>query len=119
MTDQEIRKKALEAFPINNVRNSLGFMYDENLGRREGYIKALQEIEASPKFKGWVARDWVIGNFLGFFITKPKRGNCNRWVDKHGHLGGVLANRKTKLDPMKDVKPETGPVRVELIIRRI
>lgn len=61
MTQKEIEKKALEVYPtkLDVEYDKYGNSEDIDLNekRREGYIKALAEINKLPKVHGWVARD--------------------------------------------------------------
>lgn len=67
------------------------------------------------KINGWVVREPVMGYTLTFFRKKPIRIEGNHWVDEDGARGAALANYKNNL--FNEIKPETGPVEVELNIK--
>jgi len=117
MTQEQITQKALEVYPISNVRNTLGYIYDENRDKREGYIQALTEIESMPSVKGWLVRDWI-GNFLCFFRKgKPITKREGRWEDNDGHTGEILGAYYS--DKIDDLTWDSEPVDAEIIIRTI
>ena len=117
MNKEQIIKKSFEKYPINNVRNSLGYMYDENRDKREGYIQALTEIESMPMVKGWLVRDWI-GNFLCFFRKgKPITKREGRWEDNDGLTGEILGAYCS--DKIDDLTWDSVPVEAEIIIRTV
>lgn len=125
MTQQEIEKKAFEAYP-KPIR--CDYPNDDDLGnaivrsiQRDGYIKALTEFDSLPKIHGWVARDE--DDMLHYFDEKPQRYNKRGvftllpgiWsIDEYG------SNRRAmKNEIFPEITWDSEPVEVELIIRTI
>ena len=111
MTEQEISQKAFEVYPApldNSPFISSGFI-DEK--RREGYIKALQEIECLPILKGWVARD--SDDKLCLFDRKPiKYEPVGLWTN----TGECMLLRE---NVFPELTWEDEAIEVELIIRKL
>ena len=64
-TEEKIAQRALEIYPYKRGLDSINdVFYDLNYQRREGYIKALQEIESLPKINGWVARNKELNELI-------------------------------------------------------
>ncbi len=114
MTHGEIEKKAFEVFP---KPNRCDYPNDDEYGnaiivrsiQREGYIKALKEIESLPKVKGYVATD-RFGTC--FYTHKPYRvPHLEMWFIRKG---GVL---HLPIDKSKTINDE--PVEVEFLIREV
>jgi len=117
MTQEEIKKKALEIYPREggSCITAFGkFEIDHNAPKREGYIKALTEIESLPKIKGWVAR--FKNGHLWLFSKKPQRIciHFDRWYWGNGDAEKQLPN-----DMFPDLKWEDEPIEVELLIRKV
>lgn len=125
MTEEQINKKALEAYPV--VSSNDGEWHDghtdSNYKERKGYLKALNDIESLTKIKGWVARDkfvqWTsngpvfdgIGSLI-FFTQKPEKQGKYSWYAK---------GDKVHLDENEfhDLKYEDGPIEAEILIRKV
>ena len=110
MDREEIEKKAHEIYPVRKVLGT--GVGDYNAERREGYIKALTEIESLPKIHGWVARDkW---NNLSFFTgSKPYEAADGLWAAIDGEAIEIDEN----LIPEQFCSCE--PAEVELLIRKL
>ena len=106
MTEEEIKQKATETYP----KHEFGIYVKDNELKREGYTKALTELEFMPKIKGWVARDKSMDLFF-YYIDKPERK-----IDCWGQEGLT-----TILDPnmFPEITWESEPIEVELIIRKL
>ena len=114
MTHGEIEKKAFEVFP---APNRCDYPNDDEYGnaiivrsiQREGYIKALEEIESLPKVKGYVARDR-----FGRLSTSLANEILER--DRETWIGGnwLHDNRAFPKITWKD-----EPVEVEFLIREV
>jgi len=110
VTQEEIEKKAYEVYPERKMfipQDPYPPMeIDTNAHRREGYIKALTEIESLPKIHGWVARD--DDGELGLFPAEPARD-----------LGMWGFYPKFVLEPtvFPEVTWKSEPIKVELLIR--
>lgn len=125
MTQEEIVKKAFDAYPhrpqmviINNGfgRISIGDLNDD---KRKGYIKALTEIESLQKIHGWVARDGKdILNPLHFFDGKPERIVLD---DGRKFWRRSMESRDIRIPEslFPDITWESEPTEVELLIRQI
>ena len=122
MTKEEIIKKGFEAYPEEIV----GYSVEERVGakpkpldynkdKREGYIKALTEIESLPKIKGWVARDRLSGHIY-IHQTKPKE---NKMLGIWEEPGGYSIQVSSSVIDFPDITIDSEPVEVELLIRRI
>ena len=116
MTEEQINKKALEAYPKETYydRDMCDYV-DINSEGRNGYIEALKEIESLPKIKGWVARDEC---GLWLYREKPYRVEgtfCSHWSDKNG------PNSELSLDIniFPELTWEDEPIEIELIIRKV
>ena len=113
MTQEEIKKKAYEAYPEANAISPDGYPIDNNLQYRSGYIRALAEAEELPKVRGWVARDAYkdVENGVGLILhsSKPDRGN-EEWT-----AGTIMAHLPWDMFP--DLKWKDEPIEVELLIR--
>jgi len=105
MTQEEIEKKAYEAYPISNGPDE-----EFQEAKRDAYIQALTKIEKLPKIKGWVARD-KNGSLYVFHDIYPRRLE-DEWVGK-----GASSYIGEKLLP--DITWESDPVEIELLIRRV
>ena len=83
MTEEEIAKKAAEAFPNDGI-TSTEELRDIDMSRM-GYIKALEEMSSVRKIPGWVARDEIedpiYGMGLCLHYKKPRR-TANEWSGK-------------------------------------
>lgn len=102
MNEEEIEKKAKEVYP----EHEFGLYIKENELKREGYTKALTELEFMPKIKGWVARDEVGELWL-----------CNH---KPYISEGILCGKQfiLRLDEFDNLKFGDEPVKIELILRK-
>lgn len=110
MTQEEIEQKALEVYPFNR---NIYFGGDNNEDKRGGYIKALTEIKSLPKIKGWVARDGE--GYLTICGTLPKRAKN----DEGNLIWDAFSSLDVDTNIFPDLKPEDGPIEVELIIRKV
>lgn len=117
MTEEQINQKALEVIPPN-LSEIDGYDWNEN--ERDGYIKALKEIEELPKIKGWVARDKVgWGNSKGWLrlhFRKPER-TVRSWDSVNEFLEDESQTLNSDMFP--ELTWESEPVEVELLIRKI
>jgi len=113
MTQEEIIKKAYEVYP-----EDMGWWFDPtgyaekvdlNAERREGYIKALTEVNSLPKIKGWVARD--SDGCLNYFNSKPLRGEAS-WVMPQNPMALNGAD-------FPDLRWEDEPIEVKLLIKKV
>lgn len=91
--------------------------YDANEDHSDGYKKALNDIESLPKMKGWVAREK--DGTLSFFSNKPKRflennDFCDGWFCEEGCETAINFNCD-----IPELKWESEPIEVELLIRKI
>ena len=121
MTEQEINQKALEAYPEDICGYSTEIKVgakpeplDCNLRKREGYVKALKEVEGLPKIKGWVARDK--NGEIHYFQEYPRRVTeyeLNHWWDRD------YISMWIEKDSFPELTWEDEPVEVELLIRRV
>ena len=132
MTQEEIKKKAYEAYPEDcawvkvDDENSTNYTeidsdgqawlkVDTNKPYREGYIKAIAEINKLPKVHGWVARDAYkdVENGVGLILhsSKPERGNEEWTADT------IMAHLPWDMFP--DLKWKDEPIEVEVLIRKI
>jgi hypothetical protein len=122
MTEEQINQRASEIYP-----NSPGYKpeyireqenFDQSL-RREGYIKALREIEELPKIKGWVTRDKAgYGNSIGWLrlhFRKPEK-TIRDWDSKDEFDVDDSQILKDSMFPELTYKDE--PIEVELLIRK-
>lgn len=105
MTKEQIKQRALETYPLESQ-----FIAANDEFKREGYIKALEELEKLPKIKGWIARE-KSNELIFSYINKPKRSD-NEWI-----YDGLIAT----LDPntFLDLTFVDDPIEVELLIRKI
>ena len=123
MKKEQIDQKALDVYP-----NAPGYKpeyireqenFDQAL-RREGYIKALKEIEELPKINSWVARDKVgWGNSKGWLrlhFRKPER-TIRSWDSANEFLEDESQTLNSDMFP--ELTWESEPVEVELLIRKI
>ncbi len=117
MTREEIKKKAFEAYPQNWLIDG-PLQYDLNIKYREGYIKALAEINKLPKIHGWVARDEDAE--LHFFGSELGDGKpC--YDEDYGAWGNATCNMiniSREAGPFGDLKYTDVPIEVELLIRK-
>ena len=112
MTTDEITKRGFEAYPKDYIDSGLnpGLHIDRNNSKREGYTRALTEIEELPKIKGWVAR-----------------GEDGRaiWDEKPTLVQGVFFipgnSNYFNLDDnlLPEIQVGDDPIEVELIIRPV
>lgn len=102
MTQEEIIKKAYEVYP-----KWCEMVWDAD--ERNGYIKALTEVNSLPKIKGWVARD--SDGRLDFFLSKPLRGEAS-WVMPQNPIALNGAD-------FPNLRWEDEPIEVELLIQKI
>lgn len=122
MTHGEIEKKAFEVFP---KPNRCDYPNDDEYGnaiivrsiQREGYIKAIEEIESLPKVKGYVARDK--DGELSFWSVKPMRLTLDedtcRWVVP----GACYYLNLAYTNMFPEITWESEPVEVEFLIREL
>jgi len=115
MTKEQINEKAEEIYPIKLPAEIYmdRLISDYNKKQREGYIRALTEIEELPKIHGWVARDET-GSQSFLFNEKPQRKereNIKYWGAEYG---GYLM-LPDGMFPGLSWSDE--PIEVELIIR--
>ena len=133
MTQEQINEKALEAYPEKYVKLPLCMNEkDINTGRREGYKRALNDVESLIKVKGWVARsqgsDWVekdrkqvliennYNGELSFYSKKPTRGKC-MWDSMNGtHF--IISNHGNPTC-FEELSWEDEPIEVEILIRKV
>lgn len=111
MTD--IEKKSYDAYPVitDHDRTSLSLNRDREQ-RRKGYIKACKEYESLQKVRGWVARDKY--GSLNLFGDKPIRFEDDTFGNIKGS-GMIFLNDEL----LPEVTWESGPVEVELLVRKI
>lgn len=115
MTEEQINEKALEAYPEKFVQMPFCISANDiNGDHREGYKKALNDIESLPKIKGWVVRDEC---GLWLYREKPYRVEgtfCSHWTDKNG------PNSELPLDIniFPELTLEDEPIEVEILIRK-
>ena len=122
MKHEQIIKKAFETYPINNVRNSLGYMYDENSDKREGYIQALTEMESMVKLHGWIVRDKDQDSYrkgkVWFSREKPKRYDDTVWMREHNDC--VMIQEDVFIsENFPNITWASDPVHVEILINAI
>ena len=117
MTEQEIKERALKAYPISlETRTySEGIIettetLDINLQQRNAYIKALREVNQLPKIKGWLAKDEDAD--IDLYINKPKRAG-EMWV---GQTYPIHLDWET-LFP--ELTWESEPLEIELTVGRV
>ena len=110
MTQEEIEKKAYGVYPERKMfipQDPYPPMeIDANAHKREGYIKALTEIEDLPKIRGWVARD--DDGELGLFPAEPAR-DLGRW--------GFYPKFVLEPTNFSGITWKSEPIKVELLIR--
>ena len=109
MIHEEIIAKAYETYPKKIVHDCDGCEWDDNKYKREGYIKALEELNELPKIEGWVARDKDYT--LAFYTKKPERDTKYWW-----HIDGAYP---LSLKFFPDLTWDSEPRKVELIIREV
>ena len=112
MTEKEINRKAQETYPKRYSYD--GFTkHDLNYQKREGYTKAIQEIEEQPKIKGWIYREKNDELYISAQGRKPFRKTDYDFTMSDGWI--------VELD--EDLFPEltweSEPVEIELLIRKI
>ena len=118
MTEEQINKKALEAYPLPPLYNeeqrrskAYADSYARARDQQDGYCKALSQIEELPKIKGWVARD-----YNGLYLTKEK-------PFRNGYIAEWAIKREIPvlLDEcdFPELTWESEPIEVELLIRKI
>ena len=112
MTSEQIDKKARKVFGDFKEPEYDELNLDQSL-KREGYIKALTEIESLPKIRGWIAREDIYyrSGRLFLFGEKPVADGSYGW--RHSSF-------YTELDSsfIPDLTWVDGPKEVELIIRK-
>ena len=133
MTKEQINEKALEAYPEKYVK--LPFCLNEkdiNTGHREGYKKALNDIESLIKVKGWIARsqgsDWIkkdgkqvliennYNGALSFYSQKPTRG---KWMWDSMTGTHIIISMPGNPTCFEELSWEDEPIEVELLIRKV
>ena len=132
MTDKQIEERALEAYPedfawVKCDENSKTYTeidcngikwlkVDKNKTYRDGYIKALKEVETETKTKGWVARDK--NKTLWFHYIKPHKENDieKTWWGSNDKTFEIF---DWDFPEFHNVSWESGPVEVELLIRKV
>ncbi len=107
MNEEEIKKKAKEVYP----EHEFGLYIKENELKREGYTKALTELEFIPKIKGWIARDE--DGSVWFHYSKPQRKDEGRWESSICPQPMEIYNV-----PLPELTWEDEPVEIELILRK-
>lgn len=112
MTKEQIEEKAYESYPAEFMDEGINprLHIDRNESKREGYIKALTELE-SPKLYGWVARDR--NGMLHLFDVEPKRIGDYWW--NRDYNSESICNEKA----FPDITWESDPIEVEILIRRV
>jgi hypothetical protein len=105
MTKEEIEKKGFEAYPRTTPLDDFAL-------QREGYIKALTDIESLQKIRGRIARD-EDGDLM-FYTNDIERDEEGFWTSKRGD--DYIAIDKT-LFP--ELTWKSQPVEVELLVRLI
>ena len=122
MTKEQINEKALESYPERYVQMPYCMStYDVNEDHRDGYKKALNDIESLPKIKGWVARDNAehYGNSKGWLrlhFRRPER-EMHQWVSKDEF--DVDDSQILNDDMLEKLTWEDEPIEVEILIRKI
>ena len=113
MTTDEITKRGFEAYPDRYTTCNYPYNRtpDLNKEKREGYIRALTEIEELPKIKGWVARHR--DGELCLFSNEPIHKTYLGWLDEHQHW------RVINPDYFPELTYKSKPIEVELIIRPV
>lgn len=111
MTHEEIEQKALEVYPV--INDCLNSTIDINKKSREGYIKALLEVESLSKVHGWIARDK--DGLLGFYSDKPQRFDDKAWWCDPGCYTALALPPES----YPEITWESEPLEVELILRKL
>lgn len=128
MTQEEIVAKAYQAYPEDWLVDGHN-KYDVNKKYREGYIRALTELnidairgeamhkavdtyEALPSIEGWIARDKDESLHL-FSPEKPKRLYRSYWMNTHLDL----CELPKKMFPSLEWKD--NPIQVKLLIKKV
>ena len=111
MTSGEIEQKALEVYPV--INDCLNSTIDINQKSRDGYIKALLEVESLPKVHGWIARDK--DGLLGFYSDKPEKLDKRAWW----FVPGCYSALALPPESYPEITWESEPFEVELIIRKL
>ena len=113
MTEEKINEMALEAYPEKYVQMPFCMSANDiNEDHREGYKKALNDIESLPKIKVWVARD--SDGCLTLCKVKPQRWEGDFWI---GEGGAEYFPLDSQIFP--ELTWEDEPIEVELLIRKI
>ena len=120
----EAEKKACEAYPVEygsygldvNEEARKAYLDGYEAGKADGSTRAIDQLNALPKVKAWVARD-KFQDKLVLFNDKPYRpeeGQLGIWkLDK----GGVISLPMSR-DFFPELKWEDEPVEVEIHIVR-
>lgn len=116
---EEILKRAFEAYPSLIKCVGAGKEFDENSEKREGYIKALTEMNNLQKIEGWVARDE--DGMLNVFQSKPSP-NKFEYGDKTFHRWDDFETEGRIELPetmFPEITWESEPFKVELLIKTV
>ena len=109
MTREEIEMLAMERIVPEYVGADPEMSSDLNGLIREGYIKALEDLEQLPKLEGYVVRD-SDGRLWFYRNGKPYRLDSGYWENASDYIG-------LQKDSLPEITWETEPVECELIIR--
>ena len=123
MTQEEIIKKAYEVYP-----EDMGWWFDHtgyaektdlNAERRDGYIKALTEINSLPKIRGYVARDE--DGTLHFFSSEC--GDGEPIFDIESGTWGIATMEMLDIvhpnGEFGELSFKDEPIEVELLIKKV
>ena len=121
MTQQEIIAKAYETYPDapSRIPDSGDINYDQAL-KREGYIRALNELNKLPKISAFVARDHKLeGANIGLYQTLPVRKEFKSTDYKNYHWMSTSYGTIQLPDSFfPEITWKEEPVEVEIIIRK-
>jgi hypothetical protein len=122
MAQEEINERALAAYPKEGgvAMTAFGkFEYDNNAPKREGYIKALTEINSLPKIRGYVARDE--DGTLHFFSSEC--GDGEPIFDTESGTWGIATMEMLEIvhpnGEFGELSFKDDPIEVELLIKKV
>lgn len=123
MTQEEIEKKAYEAYPAvredcyiskKDYFEAKARMEDKRIAFIYGLLQGMSVIESFPKIQAWIARDSTEG--LGLYGEKPERINNYEWRSDSESYMNLTYEPKAKFP---ELKWEDEPIEVELLIRKV
>lgn len=104
-----MEEKAEKAYP----KHEFGIYIKDNELKREGYIKALQEVSNLPKIEGWIARNKEPDELCFFPGNEPPVR-----MDTYWFAGFAWSYTKIQ-DVLPELTWEDEPLKVELIINKL